>query len=148
MDEQLKLEINTIRDVLDSFEKSDFDSMTSFYHSSGFPRGCCGDATDLLALYISKYHNKSSTYVCGVGLGDNPNQSHAWLICDGYLIDITADQFNEKGYNLPRVILTKQSDFHCLFQSVKSHVFDAGSLNQSAIPRVLIKVVGKMEATA
>ncbi|EPR3583381.1 hypothetical protein ACU440_000528 [Vibrio alginolyticus] len=52
MNKEVKKKIHQIRDILASFEKSDFHSMTSFYHSSGFPNGCCGDATDLLGLYL------------------------------------------------------------------------------------------------
>ncbi|TOL45735.1 hypothetical protein CGH96_22690, partial [Vibrio parahaemolyticus] len=64
MNKEVKKEIHQIRDILASFEKSDFHSMTSFYHSSAFPNGCCGDATDLLGLYLLQYHNLESEYVC------------------------------------------------------------------------------------
>ncbi|ELB2784028.1 hypothetical protein QNE30_003930 [Vibrio alginolyticus] len=147
MNKEVKKKIHQIRDILASFEKSDFHSMTSFYHSSGFPNGCCGDATDLLGLYLLQYHNLDSEYVCGNGLGENFNQSHAWLVCNGYIIDITADQFNEDGYELPAVVIEKQSSFHELFDETTSRNTSVSYLKGTGIPNVLSKVLSVMRAS-
>ncbi|MEN7527492.1 MULTISPECIES: hypothetical protein [unclassified Cupriavidus] len=59
-----------------------------------FPAGACGDATTILGLLIEKYLGHSGTYICG---WEHPNlrenQSHAWVLVSGILIDITHDQF-------------------------------------------------------
>ena len=141
MNKDIEKKICQIREILARFEKIDFHSMTSFYFSSGFPAGCCGDATDLLGLYLLKYHGLESYYVCGHGLGDNSSQTHAWLVCQGYIIDITADQFNDDGYELPSVIIDKQSPFHELFDETISHPTSIENLKDTGIPSVLAKVL-------
>ncbi|MBU2911869.1 hypothetical protein [Vibrio splendidus] len=146
MNKDLARNIHQIREILARFEKADFHSMTSFYFSSGFPSGCCGDATDLLGLYLLKYHGLESDYVCGQGLGDNSNQTHAWLVCQDYIIDITADQFNNDGYELPSVIIDKQSPFHELFDETNSRPTSIEYLKGTGIPSVLVKVLSVMQA--
>lgn len=146
MDQKIDKKIYQIRKILVSFEKSDFHYMTSFYHSSGFPRGCCGDATDLLGLYLLKFHGIESEYVCGEGLISNLYQSHAWLLCQGYIVDITADQFNDIGYKLPDVLIQVQSDFHDSFDIKTTHPTSIEYLQDTNIPNVLSKVISLMEA--
>ncbi|EHH1260720.1 hypothetical protein J7H92_004562 [Vibrio parahaemolyticus] len=141
MNKDIEKKIYQIREILARFEKTDFHSMTSFYFSSGFPAGCCGDTTDLLGLYLLKYHGVESYYVCGHGLGDNSNQTHAWLVCQGYIIDITADQFNDDGYELPSIIIDKQSPFHELFDETTSRPTSIEYLKGTGIPSVLAKVL-------
>ncbi|MGL0936050.1 hypothetical protein ABMX80_21135 [Vibrio vulnificus] len=146
MDKDIEKKIYQIREILARFKKADFHSRTSFYFSSGFPDGCCGDATDLLGLYLLKYHGLESDYVCGHGLGDNSNQTHAWLVCQGYIIDITADQFNADGYELPSVIIDKQSTFHELFDETTSRPTSVEYVKGTGIPSVLAKVMSVMQA--
>ncbi|MEG2740467.1 hypothetical protein [Clostridium sp.] len=58
-----------------------------------FPLGCCGDTSKLLGYYLKQEKNIQTIYVSG-GSGH-----HAWLEYEGYIIDLTADQFdnvNEK----------------------------------------------------
>ncbi len=57
---------------------------------SRFPRGRCGDASDLL-MYYFKQNGIESRYVSG----SFNNQTHGWLEADGLFIDITADQFED-----------------------------------------------------
>lgn len=40
-----------------------------------FPKGCCGDTSDLLAEYLAQ-HDIYTYYVCG----QKGTQSHAWLV--------------------------------------------------------------------
>ncbi|MCS6206809.1 hypothetical protein [Shewanella baltica] len=144
MNKDIRQNIYQIRDILAGFEKSDFHSMTSFYFSSGFPAGCCGDASDLLGLYLLKYHGLDSEYVCGHGLGDNSNLTHAWLVCQGYIIDITADQFNNNGYEQPAVIIEKQNPFHELFDETTRRHTSIEYLKGTGISSVLAKVLSVM----
>lgn len=146
MDKEIEKKIYQIREILVNFEKSDFHYMTSFYHSSGFPKGCCGDATDLIGLYLLQVHGIESEYVCGECLINNLYQSHAWLLCQGYIIDITADQFNDIGYNLPGVLIQIQSDFHDSFDTKTTHPTSIEHLQNTNIPSVLLKIVSLMQA--
>ncbi|RVU28256.1 hypothetical protein [Neptunomonas marina] len=145
MNNKIKKEIHAIRSILECFEKSDFHSMTSFYHSSSFPKGCCGDASDLIGLYLLQCHGIESEYVCGKGLRHNSEQSHAWLTCQGYIIDITADQFNENNYQLPKVIIEAQSPFHNSFKEYTCRPITFEYLRTSGIPSVLAKVISKLK---
>lgn len=146
MNKDIEQMIYQIRDILARFEKADFHSMTSFYFSTGFPAGCCGDATDLVGLYLLKYYGLESEYICGHGLGDNSNQTHAWLMCQGHIIDITADQFNDIGYELPSVIIEKQSPFHELFAETTCRPTSIEHLKKTGIPSVLEKVLSVIQA--
>lgn len=140
-------EIKIIRKTLQSFEKSDFHSNSSFYNCSrGFPAGCCGDTTKLLGLYLKQKYDISTEYVSATGLGDNQDQSHAWLICDGYIIDITADQFNDKGYAVSDVVIMKESNFHTLFENIDSYALNTETLKGTAVESALYKVINKIQA--
>lgn len=145
MDKEIEKKIYQIRKTLENFDKSDFDNATTFYHSSGFPKGCCGDTTDLIGLYLLKFHGIESEYVCGEGLINNSYQYHAWLLCQGYIIDITADQFNDIGYNLPEVLIQVQSDFHDNFDTRTNNPISVEYLKDTNIPSVLSKVVSLMQ---
>jgi hypothetical protein len=107
-----------------------FSDDFSFRH---FPRGCCGDASDLLAQYLMEY-GIQTWYICGTHrpAGEteienwNGIQSHAWLATadprqtDQYLIiDITGDQFKfdpEYGRFDKPVYIGKMDWFHRLFE--------------------------------
>ena len=88
---------------------------------SGFPSGCCGEASDLLAQYLlNKWFE--IRYVCGTYRGNtvDDRQSHAWLIVDdNTIVDITGDQFkwNSDFYNYDKsVYVGEVDDFHRLFE--------------------------------
>ena len=148
MNTDIKKNIYKIRDILAGFKKTDFHSSTSFYASSGFPAGCCGDTTDLIGLYLLKYHGLDSEYVCGQGLERHSTKSHAWLVCQEYIIDITADQFNNLGYELPSVIIEKHSPFHELFDETNRRSTTVEYLNDTGIPSVLDSVMRSMTVNA
>lgn len=85
-----------------------------------FPRGCCGDASDLLGEYLLE-NGIESTYVCGNRYFDDPEegpQSHAWLLVEGMIADITGDQFSDRAiyyyYNIPDYYGPEDA-FHKLF---------------------------------
>lgn len=89
---------------------------------SGFPRGCCGDASELLAEYLEE-HGIGTVQICGEYLRGEfyDKQSHAWLLTeDGIIIDITGDQFKYNPtflcYNIP-VYVGPMDAFHRLFEA-------------------------------
>jgi len=144
LDKEIKSDIGRIREVLESFQKEDFHSGSSFYHSSSFPRGCCGDSTNLLGLFLKEKYGQDALYVEAKGLGDNRDLSHAWLLIDGVIVDITGDQFNDIGYEVEPVVISDTSDFHDLFHNVKSYSLNAESLKGTAIASVLSKVRARL----
>ena len=79
-------------------------------HFNEFPRGCCGDASELLAAYLKDCGLGEFSYVSGWDA--QGELSHAWLELDGLVIDITADQF-EGEYRA--TIVELYSDWHKKF---------------------------------
>jgi hypothetical protein len=69
---------------------------------SEFPSGACGNASPLLAQYFHDLGLGEWEYVSGIRSCDQ--HSHAWLEKDGWIVDITADQFDDVDQE---VLLTK-----------------------------------------
>ena len=70
-----------------------------------FPKGCCWDVAALLAHYLDANDQGPFKLITGErkSLSDVNWQTHAWLEKDGFIIDISADQF---GSNESFMILT------------------------------------------
>lgn len=81
---------------------------------SGFPRGCCDDATDLFAHHLWKTFGVKTVRADGSYYDDNPENSiwHTWLEVDGIIIDLTADQFPE----YKSTYVGEQDKFHAMFE--------------------------------
>jgi hypothetical protein len=82
-----------------------------------FPRGACGDASLLLAKYLQVNNCGKSFYV----LGERHGQHHAWLQLEEFVVDITADQFNDQDAG---VIVTTESSWHDSFNGKIYNVAD------------------------
>lgn len=94
-----------------------------------FPRACCGSASSLLAKFL--FENDIRTYeVCATYYGATSwdNQSHTWLMDDdGIIIDITGDQFYDKGEFLnysKSVYVGAMDDFHSLFEFDNRDIYE------------------------
>ncbi|CAN7705915.1 hypothetical protein [Mesorhizobium sp. LjNodule214] len=74
-----------------------------------FPRGACGDACLILGAALQDKALGNFRYVCGLTHKDGGNESHAWLVGEGLIIDITADQFMD---GMPAVFVESASDWH------------------------------------
>lgn len=115
----IKLLVNQFRNAMDvARDAGEFEKDFSFYK---FPRGCCGDASDLLAHFLLE-NGIRTYYVCGTyrdGLFEN-SQSHAWLLTDNQtIIDITGDQFRDNPNFLnydKSIYVGAEDDFHRLFK--------------------------------
>ncbi len=115
-------DIRKIRWILENTNQYDFPS-TSTFSMSSFPQHCCGEATDLLAMFLKTKHGIESERIEARGLGNDPCLSHAWLIiCNDIILDITADQFNGMEHKLDLrpikidpIIFSKNSLFHLQF---------------------------------
>lgn len=82
-----------------------------------FPRGACGDATLLLAKYLEENECNNFEYICG----KKEQQTHAWLERNGFIIDITADQFNNQ--NRP-VFVSMDHSWHLQFEIQSRRIAD------------------------
>lgn len=119
MMKDIKRLVNQFRDAIDAAKDiGEFDKDFSFYK---FPRGCCGDASDLLGQFLLE-NGIRTYYVCGTyrdGSFENI-QSHAWLLTNNQtIIDITGDQFRKNtsflNYN-KSVYVGPEDNFHRLFE--------------------------------
>jgi len=93
------------RSAIEKTEPSDFATSPWF---ENFPRGCCGDSSELLSKFLFD-KGFETNYVWGMHRG----QSHAWLEYHDYYIDITADQFNDID---ERVMITLDKSWHSKFE--------------------------------
>ncbi|EJG2372267.1 hypothetical protein MT371_24630 [Vibrio parahaemolyticus] len=127
-------ELLFLRNALESTPKSLFPSGTAFRAClTKFPTGCCGDTALLAAMHLFIKFGIECKYVSARGLGDNQQLSHAWIEYNGYIIDLSADQFNSKGFSLERVIFSKSSEFHGLFSKKEVKELNISALGTSPI---------------
>ena len=115
--------VKQFRDAIDvARDTGDFNNDFSFYK---FPRGCCGDTSDLLGQFLLE--NFIRTYYV---FGMYKNQSHAWLLTENrIIIDITGDQFknNMDFLNYDKsVYVGAEDDFYRLFKVEDNNIRDIG----------------------
>lgn len=119
-----------------------------------FPRGCCGDASDLLAQFLLE-NDIRTYYICGTYRANAVEnlQSHAWLLKDNIIIDITGDQFkyNKCFFNYGKsVYVGLDDDFHRLFEVENRDIrenfgIDAlGSFCQPRLKTLYSKIIKNM----
>lgn len=109
-----------------------------------FPRGCCWDAAVLLAHFLTQSGHGPFDLITGErkSLGATSCQSHAWLEKDGFVIDITADQFG--GFPGP-VIVSNDSDWHQTFFTENTGVAEIGKYD-GHINSIRADATGLLEA--
>ncbi|MGB8701701.1 MAG: hypothetical protein WCD18_19980 [Thermosynechococcaceae cyanobacterium] len=89
----------------------------------GFPGGCCKIASILLARFLIEECLLSSNLVFVVVNGETENpefMTHAWVLADSIIIDITADQFPEVK---DKVIWTKENTWHKKFKGSEPFLY-------------------------
>ncbi len=72
-----------------------------------FPHGACGHSSDRLGSYLRKQFGFDALYIEGCRRNSASYCPHAWLLVDGTVVDITADQFGEAS-----VIVATSSPWH------------------------------------
>lgn len=82
-----------------------------------FPKGCCRDASIITGLYLEEkgfsdiiYCRKKFTQIYS---------SHVWLEYKGFIIDLTADQFNNE---FPGVIIIPVNEADSYHQKVRQEI--------------------------
>ena len=115
--EQIRFLAEQFRNAIEQAKEN--DEKDSLYFFQRFPSGCCGDASDLLAQYLSD--NGIKTFQVRGDFCEPELQSHAWLSTENNIvIDITDDQFKHNRiynyFDIP-VYVGGESDFHKMFQN-------------------------------
>ena len=97
-------------------ENADRSNLTVEFKN--FPFGSCGDASILLAQYLTDSGYETPIYVSGQLVEPTGLPGHAWLELDGVIIDITADGFEP---HMPKVVVAENSDWHNQFDRLDEH---------------------------
>lgn len=102
---------SSLRDILEKCRNDNKDLFESF------PNAYCADASLWLCDYlISKgFEEKLFRFRSKDPFLDDMDGNHVWLHYCGFNLDITADQFNEDGYNFPSVIVTNIDSHYNLY---------------------------------
>ena len=116
---KLKMLATSFRNAIEIMIK---DDLYDLEHFKDFPKGGCGDACELLSIYL-KENNINALYVSG----EKGFQSHGWLECEDYIIDITADQFNDVD---EKVIITDNRDWHDQFNIMWKRAVEIEEIDQ------------------
>ncbi|MGR7646502.1 hypothetical protein ACU6ZS_19755 [Klebsiella aerogenes] len=141
-----------VRATLEGMTKKDHSWLSSFGQSN-FPVGCCGDTSQLLAYLLHQqfgiipemlsgryYEFDHEPHSCGLADGN----SHAWLVVNGKVVDLTADQFNDRGYNHPTVMVTSDTTFHDLFTNRNTSQQQSPS-HEDTLPDALIMTASQVQ---
>lgn len=102
------------------FEQNHTDLYMSFRN---FPRACCGNVSEFFGKYLTLKGTQGIRVVHGVR---EDEQSHAWLVINGYIIDLTRDQFATEKFTFAT---QKDSEYYNQFK------------RQRAEPPVIAKVL-------
>ena len=84
-----------------------------------FPKDMCEFASNLLGRYLTGEGIAGVRYVCGSRRlqARHNDQRHAWLEAQGFIIDITADQFPD---GIGPIVVTDDRSWHSRF-----HIFES-----------------------
>lgn len=133
-----------VREILESMTKKDHSWRSSFGNAN-FPAGCCGDTSTLLAYLLYQQFGIIPEILSGryrefdhqsPASGLSTGNSHAWLVLNGRIVDLTADQFRDRGYNHPPVLITFDTKFHDLF-AARDTSLQPSQGNESTLPDAL-----------
>ncbi len=102
-----------------AIEKCDKNQIPNSFES--FPKDCCRDAH----LILSKYLIEKGLGEFDLILGMRWKKSHAWLLQNKIILDITADQFDDQK---EKVIVTTNSKWHDAFNGTVLQIADLNLL--------------------
>lgn len=107
-----------------ALESTDFSELEIMHLRTGnFPEGCCDEASLLLAAFLDDHGHTGAIKVYGSkDVGKDRPLKHTWLLLDGIMIDITADQF--EGYANPKVICQENQEFLDSFEKNEKGLAD------------------------
>ncbi|MDG1751649.1 MAG: hypothetical protein P8I03_08315 [Thalassotalea sp.] len=95
-----------------------------------FPSGACGHASAILGQCLIDFLGIEFDYVAGKFKDKENSPSHAWLQSKDYIVDITADQFEDIDI---KVWVTAKSKWHQALEGKNIHIasfeyYDKGAL--------------------
>ena len=108
-----------------AFEDIDLNKTAGFLPS--FPDGCCPWASRFIGQFLLDEYKLSPQHVYAQCHPDENGSGHEWIEVENIIVDITADQFNEDGSQLPKVIVctVNSSKWHNRWENIsKDSSFD------------------------
>lgn len=85
---------------------------------NGFPSGACGVASDIIGRVVWETLQYEGEYVCGIRHPKLSNgATHSWFEVEGFIIDITYDQFQATG--LIDWVFDRNDGWHTQFRSLE-----------------------------
>lgn len=106
-----------------AIEECDKELLPSPFNS--FPKGCCYEASVLLAYYLKLKGFGEFNYISGSRM----KKIHGWLVQGEFAIDITADQFADNNEN---VVVSVNSEWHKEFKIEIQQIADINSLDEKS----------------
>ncbi|EXB47497.1 MULTISPECIES: hypothetical protein [Acinetobacter] len=106
-------EIQTLTHLATTFREA-LDHVTNGFITgafSKFPKECGSDACELLQYYLLNVHYIKSDYRVGkVQISSRtPEIAHCYLVVNGVILDLTADQFHKEWF--PKVIVCESAQY-------------------------------------
>lgn len=105
-----ELDINLIaarfRSILDQLKST--GNLNTLYGFRDFPRGACGNTSDMFIMYMRDVYRIDAEY--WIGQLDHGG-THAWVVVNNLYIDLTADQFNSSSMRYAGVIVCNPEDY-------------------------------------
>ncbi|QDV56271.1 hypothetical protein Mal33_22530 [Rosistilla oblonga] len=107
---RLKILATSLHEAMSRYDFS--DSGLNLQH---FPSECCHQACKLLTMFLFD-HGFTEIEKCVGSRPDDPTGEHLWIIVEGFIVDITAYQFDD---TLERAIVASDSSWHTQFHGRK-----------------------------
>ncbi len=103
--------LNHLREIAEAFRETleEVGPTSSDIEFLDFPKGACRGTSDLLARYLIEEIEIDRKRVQTIGAERSGHTSHVWVIVDGIIIDITADQ---EPHKQEPVIVEVRSAWH------------------------------------
>jgi hypothetical protein len=129
-----------------AFESIDLSDAPGFLPK--FPCGCCSWATWFLGHFLK--------YECGLSprryhSASRDDDNHEWLVVEGIIVDITADQFDDCS---DPIIVTRTSAWHEKWTNGKSadvkpiESYDVGTRFGEILPSEVYELIAQMVRTS
>ena len=141
---------NSILTNLATTFRNALDHVTSCFITgafSKFPKECGADACELLHYYLLNVHHIQSDYRVGkVQMSSRSTEiSHCFLVVNGIIIDITADQFHKEWF--PKVIVCENEKYPLIpyFKYVKNKSIDASIVLNPYLLQIYKKVIKQIK---
>ena len=146
------IEIEKLRQIAKDFRNA-LDQVTNGFITgafSKFPKECGADACELLQYFFLNIYKITSDYREGkVQISSRTNQiSHCYLVINGFIVDITADQFDKERFSKVIVCDSASYPLTSYFKYVRSRSGQHLQPLNHYLESIYFLVLNKLEKTS